>query len=312
VNLYKAGDARVVELKKQGESWTVSERNNYPADESKVRKLLVELADAKVYEQKTSNPEEYTKLGVEDTTGKAATSLRVELVGTPKPVNLIVGKQGVGARSNYVRRAGEPQSWLVNATIDTSSTPEAWLRKDIIDVSADRVQSATVEVKGAKPYTAAKAARADANFNVEGLPKGKSLAAPTAANSVAMALTSLNLADVRAASAFQSTPPAAHATFKTFDGLNVDVDGWVQDNKHYVALRPTFDAAQAERFKVATAPAEDKKSEEKKEEDPPQPAAPNVDEDAKQAAGKLSGWVYEIPDYKYEALFKPVDQLVGK
>lgn len=114
VNIYKAGDARVVELKKQGESWTVSERDNYPADESKVRKLLVEIADAKVYEQKTSNPAEYPKLGVEDTTGKGATSLRIELAGTPKPVNLIVGKQGVGARSNYVRRAGEPNSWLVD------------------------------------------------------------------------------------------------------------------------------------------------------------------------------------------------------
>ena len=97
------------------------------------------------------------------------------------------------------------------------------------------------------------------------LPKGKSLSAPTAANSVAMALTGLSLADVRAASAFQSTPPAAHATFKTFDGLVVDVDGWVQDQKHYVALRPSFDAALAERFKVATAPADESKDEKKDE-----------------------------------------------
>ena len=28
VHIYKAGDARVVELKKQGENWTVSERDN--------------------------------------------------------------------------------------------------------------------------------------------------------------------------------------------------------------------------------------------------------------------------------------------
>ena len=324
VNMYKAGDARVVSLKKQGDEWTVSERDNYPADASKVRKLLVAIADAKVYEQKTSNPSSYATLGVEDTKDKNATSLRIELVGAPKPVNLIVGKQGAGAHSNYVRRAGEPQSWLVNASIDTSSTPEAWLRKDIIDVGADRMQSATVQTKDAKPYTAAKATRADANFNVDGLPKGKSLSAPTAANSVASALASLSLSDVHAASAFQSKPPAAHATFKTFDGLVVDVDGWVQDNKHYVALRPSFDAAQAERFKVATAPEEKKPEEQKPEaqkgeapaankpEEPPKPAAPNVQEDAKKAASKLSGWVYEIPDYKYEALFKPVEQLVGK
>lgn len=306
IRIYKAGDARVIELKRQGDSSTVSERDNYLADEGKLRRLLVAIADAKVSEEKTSDPEQYAKLGVEDTKGAGATSLRIELVGTPKPVNLIVGKQGTGAHSSYVRRAGEPQSWLINTSIDTSGTPEAWLRKDIIDVSADRMQSATVEVKGAKPYTAAKVTRADANFAVEGLPKGKSLSAPTAANTFATSLTSLSLADVRAASAFQSTPPAAHATFKTFDGLIVDVDGWVQDQKHYVALRPSFDAAQAEHFKVATAPADEKKPAEA-----PKPAAPNVEEDAKKAAAKVTGWVYEIPDYKYESIFKPVDQLVG-
>lgn len=319
VRIYKAGDARVIELKRQGDSSTVSERDNYLADEGKLRRLLVAIADAKVSEEKTSNPTAYATLGVEDTKSKGATSMRIELVGTPKPVNLIVGKQGAGTRSTYVRRAGEPQSWLINTSIDTSGTPEAWLRKDIIDVAADRMQSATVEVKakGAKPYTAAKVTRADANFVVEGLPKGKSLSAPTAANTFATSLSSLSLADVRAASAFQSTAPAAHATFKTFDGLVVDVDGWVQEQKHYVALRPSFDAAQAEHFKVATAPADAKKADEKKPDDKkqaeaPKPAAPNVEEDTKKVATKVAGWVYEIPDYKYESIFKPVDQLIGK
>ena len=106
-------------------------------------------------------------------------------------------------------------------------------------------------------------------------------------------------------------PPAARATFKTFDGLVVDLDGWVQDQKHYVALRPSFDAAQAEQFKVATAPPEKKDEKNEKKEAPPQPVAPNVAEDAKKAAAKVAGWVYEIPDYKYESIFKPVDQLVG-
>jgi hypothetical protein len=316
VHIYKAGDARVVELVRKDDAWQVSERDSYPADESKVRKLLIAIADAKIAEQKTSDPQQYATLGVEDTKGAGATSVRIELLGTPKPVNLLVGKQAAGAHSNYVRRAGEPQSWLIDTTFDTSATPDAWLRKDVIDVSADRMQSATVTAKEGKPYTAAKSARAEQNFAVTGLPKGKSLSAPTAANSVAMALTALSLADVKPASAFQSTP-AAHATFKTFDGLVVDVDGWVQDQKHYVALHPSFDAAQAERFKVATAPAEEKKDEKKAEKKQdkatatPPSAAPNVAEDAQKVAAKVTGWVYEIPDYKYESIFKPVDQLVG-
>lgn len=310
IHLYKAGDARVVELVRKDDAWKVGDRDSYPADDSKVRKLLIALADAKIAEQKTSDPQQYATLGVEDTKGTAATNLRIELVGTPQPVDLIVGKQATGARSNYVRRAGEPQSWLIDKTLDTSATPDAWLRKDIIDVSADRMQSATVSAKeGGKPYTAAKKTRADQNFAVDGLPKGKSLSAPSAANSVAMALTALNLSDVKPVSAFQSTPPAARATFKTFDGLVVDVDGWVRDQKHYVALKPSFDAAQAERFKVATAPAAEKKDEKKDEK---QAEKKDVADDASKVAGKVTGWVYEIPDYKYESLFKPVEQMIGK
>jgi hypothetical protein len=315
VRIFKAGDARAVELQRGDKGWTVSERSNYAADEPKLRKLLIALADAKLYEEKTSKPEQYKTLGVEDTTAADASGVRIELAGTAKPVNLIVGNQAGGARSQYVRRAGEAQSWLINTNIDTSSTPDAWVRKDIIEVSADRIQSVTVSVKGAKPYTAAKSARADANFAVEGLPKGKSLSSPSVANAFASALTGLSLADVQPASAFESTPPAAHSTFKTFDGLVVELDGWTKDDKRYIAVKTAFDPAQAEQFKVATTPAAEKpdadaaKPDPAAKPEPPKPATPNAEEEAKNAATKLGGWVYEIPEYKYEALFKPVDDL---
>jgi hypothetical protein len=326
IHIYKAGDARSVELLRKDGSWTVGERDGYPADGAKVRKLLIDIADAKLQEEKTSDPQQYATLGVEDTSSATASSVRIELVGPPKPANLIVGKQGTGARAHYVRRAGEPQSWLINTTVDTSSAPDAWLRKEIIDVAADRMQSATVTMKGAKSYTAAKAARADANFNVDGLPKGKALSSASVANSFSMALAGLTLADVRAASAFDATAAAGHTTFKTFDGLVVDADGWVQDQKHYLALRSSFDPAQAERFKVATTTPEQSKPGQPKPEQPkdakqelpqpePEPAkpdAPDVAEEASKAAAKLSGWVYEIPDYKYESIFKPLEQMLEK
>jgi hypothetical protein len=79
VRLYKAGDARVVELVRKDDAWKVSDRDNYPADESKVRKLLIALADAKIAEQKTSDAQQYATLGVEDTKGSGATSVRIEL-----------------------------------------------------------------------------------------------------------------------------------------------------------------------------------------------------------------------------------------
>ncbi len=257
IRIVKAGGATAVELKRGASGWTVSERANYPADDAKLRKLVTNLADARLLEEKTSNAEHYPTLGVEDISKEGAGGVQLEIDGPKQPVKLIVGKQAPGGQSHYVRRAGEPKSWLVNKDIDTSSSPDQWLRKNILDVSADRVQSAEVTIAGAKPYSALKKTRADADFTVEGLPKGKELSSPSAADSFASALSGLTLTDVQSASA-STEKPSAQAVFKTFDGLVAQATGWKKDDKHFIALKTSFDAAQAERFKVATADAEKK------------------------------------------------------
>jgi len=324
VRIYKAGDARAVEIVRKDSAhesaWGVSERAGYPVDAAKLRKLLLAIADAKVFEEKTSNPGQYKNLSVEDTGAADATSVRIEIAGPATPVNLIVGKPGVGAQSQYVRRAGEAPSWLVNATIDSAASPDAWLDKDIIDVGADRVQSAAITPAGAKTYTVAKNSRADANFNVDGMPKGKELSSPAAANSFATALVGVTLADVQAASAMPAGAPGAHATYKTFDGLVADVDGWVRDDKHYIAIKTSYDGAHAGRFKIPT--ADDKKdpksgdaakaSDSAKAADNAKSsaAAPDVASQAAALNTRLAGWVYEVPSYKYEAIFRPLDELL--
>jgi len=314
VRIYKAGDARAVELLRTKDGWAVAERDGYSADAVKVRKLLLALAEAKPVEEKTSSAEHYAKLGVEDVSRPTATGVRLELHGQKAPVNLIVGKPGNGPQAMYVRRVGEPASWLINETLDTSGTADAWLRKEIIDVSADRAQSAAVTVGDAKSYSAAKQRRADADFKVDAVPKGKELSSPAAANGVASALTSLTLADVRSAKAFAAEKPTAHATLKTFDGLVVNADGWIKDGKHYVALKTAYDEALAKQFHVEAAPADkaDAKKPDAKSEAPPAAPAPNIADEASTANAKLAGWVYEVPEYKYEAIFKPLDELLKK
>ena len=324
VRIVKAGGTNAVELKRGESGWTVSERSNYPADEAKLRKLVTNLAEAKLLEEKTSTAENYPTLAVEDISKDGAGGVQVEIDGPKQPLKLIVGKQAQGGQSQYVRRAGEPKSWLINKDIDTSASPDQWLRKNVIDVSADRIQSTEVTIAGAKPYSAVKKTRADADFAIEGLPKGKELSAPSAADGFATSLAGFTLTDVQSASAL-TDKPSATAVIKTFDGLVAEVTGWKKDDKHFVALKTSFDAAQAERFKVATAEAEKKDAppaadDAKKAEgappapspEPAKPAQPNVEEEATKANAQVTGWVYEIPAYKYDAIFKPVDELIKK
>ena len=106
----------------------------------------------------------------------------------------------------------------------------------------------------------------------------------------------LTLSDVKAASEMTDAP-SARATIKTFDGLVTEATGWKKDDKHYVALKTSYDAALAEKFKVATADAEKKDAAPSNAEGAPptaKPATRNVEEESTKSNAQLTGWVYEV------------------
>jgi Domain of unknown function (DUF4340) len=307
IRIYKAGDARALELIRNGADWTLTERNSYPVAAVKARRLVQALADAKILEEKTADPAKYAALAVEDVTSPDAKGVRIELEGPAAPVNLIVGKDGQGGKSSYVRRAGEKQSWLANTQLSASPEIRDWLDKDIINVSADRVQSATIAIDGQKPYSVTKATRADADFKVAPLPKGKELSGPGAANNAASALASLSLDDVEPKANVATAKPVARATYKMFDGLVVQIDGYKKDDKRYITLTPSFDATLEAQFHVKA--AEDDKA---KANTPAPATTANSAEEAKKTATKVAIWAYQIPDYKFDAIFSPLDEMLKK
>ena len=48
------------------QTWGVKEKAGYRADMEKVKKMLVGLADLRIHEPKTKNPELYERLGLQD------------------------------------------------------------------------------------------------------------------------------------------------------------------------------------------------------------------------------------------------------
>ena len=308
IRVYRAGDELIADLRRDQEEWRVADRSDYPADGAKVRKLLLDLEQARVEEQKTSNPANYPMLGVGDVSDKAATGVRIEIEGLPAPVNLIVGKSNPADHTTFVRRAGEAPSWLVNVGMEVPSSTGAWLRKDILDIGADRIQEAAVSITGEAPYTAAKSARSDANFSVTGIPKGRELNVAGAADHVASALVGLELNDVKPASELSNEKPAGRTVFHTFDGLTIAVNGFKLNDKYYVTLEPAFDAALAQRFHVDTKAPTEKATKAKAAEDPNAKA----EQEAKSLDAKLRPWAFEIAQYKYDAMFKPLEQLLKK
>jgi len=298
IRIFRAGDQRALEIVRDGERWSLTERDGYPVAAAKVRNLVRALANAKVLEEKTSDPEKYAALSVEDVSNQDAQGVRIEIAGPKTPIDLIVGKAGPGGKSSYVRRIGERQSWLVGEQLSASPETRDWLDQDLINVSADRIQAANITTAGQKPYSASKTSRADAKFKITPLPKGKELNGPSAANAVATALSHLTLDDVRSKPTIATGKPTDRATYKTFDGLVVQIDGYAQDEQRYVVLTTAFDPALAEQFRVATA------TDEKTVAAPQRQST--VESEARDTAAKLAPWAYEIPRYKYDAIFQPL------
>ena len=155
VRLSKGGTRTT--LKKGATDWVVAERD-YAADSGKVRKLLLDLAALNVVEEKTSTPENYPALGVEDTASDKATGTRVDVVTPTKTFSLIVGKSS-GAKSGYVRVADVPQSLLAAPLVTLDPDPRTWLDHTLIDITQDRIKEVSVKPADGPGYTASSAPR---------------------------------------------------------------------------------------------------------------------------------------------------------
>jgi hypothetical protein len=280
------GEGARTTLKREGGDWIVAERG-YPADAGRVRKLLLDAAALQVVEEKTSNPALYSALGVEDSATK------LDIVTPAKTWGVIVGRSS-GAKAGYLRLAGAKPSLLASPRIEADADPQQWLDKTIADIPEARIRSVTLAPHKGPAYTVSRENREQKDFAVSGVPKKRKLSYEGVANSIAGGMASLAMDDVRKPS---SDAPAAgitvensRATFRTFDGVTVELAGRKeiapglkpedqQIEHHYVTLTAssTDSATQAE---------------------------------AKKLNDRAAGKEFELSSYKYASLFKPMEELL--
>ena len=332
IRLVKAGEQTAVTLKRAENHWQVAERAGHPADSSKIRKLLIDLSDLKVVEQKTENPANYAVLGVEDVKEPTATGVRIDIAGLAQPVSLIVGKNA-GSRSSYARPAQAAQSLAVTPSISLDTDPKDWLDRSLLDIPAPRVQQVRITDANGHSYTAKRESRDQTDFTVADLPKGRKLTSPTIGNSASTALGALSFDDVRPAAAPPASPKGVtRAEFRLFDGTVLEITGRKDGEHHWIHVQPRFDEAQQQLFAVAEAPALSETADAKAADSKAtpvageaKPAAPNatpapaaerkpdeVRAEVESWAKRFAAWDYEVPGYKYDTLFRPLDEITQK
>ena len=255
----------------------MSERG-YPADSGKVRKLLLDLGALDVVEEKTRTPANYPQLGVEDTTSAQATGTRVAVVTPTKVYELIVGKSSSG-KSGYVRVPTTQQALLAAPMLSLDADPKHWLDLTLIDVSQDRVKEVEEQPADGAAYNISREKKEQTDFTVSNIPKGRELSSPVAADPIAGSLGGMTFDDVHKAAAPAADAKVSHVIFHTFDGLLVDLAGRKDGTRDLVTLTVTStDKATAD--------------------------------EANKLSTQVQGWEYEFPSYKYDAIFRSMDDLL--
>jgi hypothetical protein len=282
--------------------WTVAERGDYPADVSKVRKLLLALSDAKIVEQKTSNPANFAVIGVEDPSAPGATGAEISVTARDGKHAVIIGKR-VGA-GNFARRGGENSSCSVEPGISFETEPRFWIDTRLLDVAAAGIQSIEVKPAAGSAYTvhrvvpasggaagsASSAAPVSANsgaagppapkdadnskgaenFTLDGVPPGRKAADAAALAPSSTTFSGLTVDDVTPVGDVDFSK-ATVATVTLSDGTVITMTGTTIGDKHWVQVKSSKDAA---------------------------------------LNAKTAGRAFDIAGYRFDAIFRPLEQLL--
>ena len=265
-------------LHKTGEQWTVAERADYPADVAKIRKLLLSLHDAKIIEEKTADPARFSTIGVEDpaaggpAAGGPATSTAL---GAEVTVVAPGGKHAVivgkpVGEGTFVRRVGENQAYSVEPAISIETEPRFWIDSRLLDVPVALIQSVDVKPAAGAAYSLHRLNPADNTYSLDGVPAGRKALDAHALAPGPTTFSGLTAEDVAPAGGIDFGQ-ASQVVVTLTDGNVITLTGTAIADKHWLEVKATKDAA---------------------------------------LTAKTQGRAVEIASYRYDALFKPLEQLL--
>jgi hypothetical protein len=270
-------------LVRDGDSWLVAEKGNYPANAAKISQIVRAMADLTLVEPKTQRPDLYPRLEVEDPDSGKSALVAVKDKSGADLASAIVGKRrydrlGAGNDGVYLRKQGEAQTWLARGTLDPSGDPASWLDRQIIDISEKKIAKVTLTQADGSKLVISRAAP-DASFAVEDTPPDTKFKNESTTSGPAAALETLDLDDVKPAGELPvPDKDVVTASFTTFDGLTVDVRLIERDKSNWIAISAA--------------------------------ASGSAEAEAKKIDDKVAHWTYAIPAYKANLLKTKLADLI--
>ncbi len=236
-------------LARDGDAWVVEEKERHPADPDRVHRLLVGAAGMKRIEPKTSNPERYPKLWLEDPSGEDARSVGFVLedasgaalarwvLGDRRP-----SKSDAGRTELYIRIGDDPLAWLVEGSVPGGRHIIDWLDRRVARIDRERLRGVEVSHADGAVVAVDKPLPADNDFVLRDVPEGREVDSRYRINDIGRFLEDLRFEDVAPVSELDfAGSPDKRVQVATFDGLRVHLDSVMRDGEAWVRLRAEVD-----------------------------------------------------------------------
>ncbi|MBT8132285.1 MAG: DUF4340 domain-containing protein, partial [Gammaproteobacteria bacterium] len=294
IRLIAGGNKPVATLTRGDTTWQLAEKAGYRANNSLVRELLLFLSRARLLEEKTSNPDYYSRLGVEAVDAADAAGIQVELEGVAVPA-VIIGDQDHTRDGVYARRADEKTSWLVSGVLSLPDDTAQWFDQIAIDLNPARIAQVVITHADGETLEISKSTFGQPGFDVVNVPVGRELKRPNIADSIASVVNDMRVDDVLSLAEISfSELTVTRTSLGTFDGLVLDIVLAKDGERHLARLSATSSAEVAVRYMTIPAEAsEDVASAEAATDSPaPLPDLSAVDAEAEKLNTRFSDWVY--------------------
>lgn len=293
---------KAVTLKRQGRSFVVLNKDNYPAKTSEISKLITACLDVRIGELYTDDPANHKDLGVaEENAGtvvkffKPDSSLDSSLL-----TGVVVGEVGEEQLRTYVRLASSDKVYVTPNVPMIRNRAMDYIDPELVAVKREDIESATVS-SPAGEYTL-KPKEDGKGIVLENMPAGRKLKS-NEGDRVFTALTNLRFSDVKKKSA-ESEKLAFDRQFvcRLKDSTVYTVMIAQREDKTYVTCSAEF----TDRTPVTEKEVRDANDAELKRKEAKFLARDRV----KGFSVKHQGWIYEIADWKAKNLTTKLSDLI--
>lgn len=192
-------------LVRQGNAWTISETHGHPARPERIRETLTGLTELRLAEERSSDPAQWSRLGVEDPAAPNSTATLLRVLDGQGGViaEAILGRRRMRTQGNqpegvYFRRPGENRAWLAEGRLGAEADPSLWLNRDLASLAPARLRRVEIGRTGAPPLVLARAGEVDAPLDII-TPEDAPVADRVALDEIGRAFDALTFVEVRPA-----------------------------------------------------------------------------------------------------------------